>query len=77
MCGMRKMTIYLPDELKRRLETFARSTGRSEAAVIRDAINNATRGAAAPSPRVPLMEHGLGDATIAENAEELLERISR
>jgi predicted transcriptional regulator len=72
---MRKMTISLPDELKKRLEAVARSTGRSETAVIRDAISGATRGAAAPSPRVPLMERGLGDATIAENVEELLERL--
>ncbi len=74
---MRKITINLPDELKKRLETVARSSGRSEAAVIRDAISNATREATVPSPRVPLMERGLGDATIAENVDERLARISR
>lgn len=74
---MRKTTIYLPDELKKRLEEVARSTGRPEAAVIRDAISSATRDAVGPTPRVPLMERGLGDATIAENVDELFERFGR
>jgi metal-responsive CopG/Arc/MetJ family transcriptional regulator len=74
---MRKTTIYLPDELKRRLEEVARSTGRPEAAVIRDAINSAIREATGPRPRVPLMKRGLGDPTIAENVDELLERFGR
>jgi predicted transcriptional regulator len=74
---MRKTTIYLPDELKKRIEEVARSTGRPEAAVIRDAISSATREASSPTPRVPLMERGLGDATIAENVDELLERFGR
>ena len=75
--GMKKTTIYLPDDLKKRLEEVARSTGRPEAAVIRDAISTATRDAATPTPRVPLMERGLGDATIAESVDELLERFGR
>jgi predicted transcriptional regulator len=74
---MRKTTIYLPDELKKRIEEVARNTGRPEAAVIRDAISSATRDATRPTPRVPLMERGLGDATIAENVDELLERFGR
>ncbi len=75
--GMKKTTVYLPDELKRRLEQVARNTGRPEAVVIRDAISSATREAAGPHPRVPLMEQGLGDPTIAENVDELLERFGR
>jgi hypothetical protein len=75
--GMKKTTIYLPDELKKRLEEVARKTGRPEAAVIRDAISGATRDAASPRPRVPLTERGLGDSTIAENVDELLERFGR
>jgi hypothetical protein len=74
---MRKTTVYLPDELKKRLEEVARNTGRPEAAVIRDAISSATRVATAPRPRVPLTERGLGDPTIAENVDELLERFGR
>jgi hypothetical protein len=75
--GMKKTTVYLPDELKKRLEEVARSTGKPEAVVIRDAISSATREAAGPRPRVPLMERGLGDPTIAENVDELLERFGR
>ena len=75
---MKKTTIYLPDDLKQRLEEVARSTGRPEAAVIRDAISDATRRAVTPRPRVPLMDRGLGDATIAENVDALLdERFGR
>ena len=34
--GMEKTTVYLPDELKRALRRAARSTGRSEADLIRE-----------------------------------------
>lgn len=74
---MRKTTIYLPDELKKRIEKVARSTGKAEAEVIRDAIDNATLAAGAPIPRLPLMEGGLGDPTIAENVDALLESFGR
>jgi Arc/MetJ-type ribon-helix-helix transcriptional regulator len=74
---MRKTTIYLPDELKKRVEKVARTSGKSEADVIRDAINAATRDAGAPTPRIPLMERGLGDPTIAENVDALLESFGR
>lgn len=75
---MKKTTIYLPDDLKKRLEEVARTTGRPEAAVIRDAISIATRDATTPRPRVPLMDRGLGDATVAENVDALLdERFGR
>jgi len=74
---MRKTTIYLPDELKKRIEKVARTSGKSEADVIREAINAATRDAGAPVPRIPLMARGLGDATIAENVDALLESFGR
>jgi len=74
---MRKTTIYLPDELKKRVEKVARNTGKSEADVIRDAISGATMAAGAPAPRIPLMERGLGDPTIAENVDALLESFGR
>ena len=74
---MRKTTIYLPDELKKRVEKVARTSGKSEADVIRDAINAATRDAGAPAPRIPLMDRGLGDPTIAENVDALLESFGR
>jgi len=71
--GMQKTTIYLPDDLKQRLEKISRTTGIPEAAVIRDAVRAATQDAIAPRPRVPLMNRGLGDATIAENVDALLD----
>ena len=74
---MRKTTIYLPDELKKRIEKVARTSRKSEADVIRDAINAATRHAGAPVPRIPLVHTGLGDATIAENVDALLESFGR
>jgi predicted transcriptional regulator len=74
---MKKTTIYLPDELKKRLEAVARKSGRPEAAVIRDAINVATRDAASPLPRIPLIEQGLGDPTVAENVDALLQGFGR
>jgi Ribbon-helix-helix protein, copG family len=67
----KKTTIYFPDERKKRLEEVVRRTGRPEAAVIRDAISNATHEGTSPRPRVPLMERGLGAPTIAENVDEL------
>ena len=41
--------------------------------MIRDAISDATMAAGAPVPRIPLMDAGLGDPTIAENVDALLE----
>jgi len=74
---MKKTTIYLPDELKKRVEKVARRTGKAEAEVIREAISVATQDAGGPAPRIPLMERGLGDPTIAENVEALLESFGR
>ncbi|HXH94934.1 MAG TPA: CopG family transcriptional regulator [Thermoanaerobaculia bacterium] len=74
---MKKTTIYLPDELKKRLENLARTSGRPEAQVIRDAISAATATTTSPAPRIPLMKRGLGDPSIAENVDALLERFGR
>jgi hypothetical protein len=69
---MKKTTLYLPDDLKRRVETIARQEGRSEADVLRDAIAAAVAGRRAPAPRVPLPGVSLGDPTIAERADDLM-----
>jgi hypothetical protein len=74
---MRKTTIYLPDDLKTRLEKVARDKGQTEASMIRDAIATATYETDVPLPRLPLTRRGLGDPTIAENVDELLERFGR
>lgn len=70
MYGMKKTTIYLPDDLKQKVEQTAASQGKSEADVIRDAVAAAV---VRPRPRIPLPGFTLGDPTIAERAGELLD----
>lgn len=71
MYGMRKTTVYLPDELKRALERRAAELGRSEAELIRDALAHELD-RARPPPRIPLTGEPLGDPTAAERVDELL-----
>ena len=51
---MRKTTVYLPQELKERLERTARTQGRSEADVIRAALEAFTAPPERPRPRLGL-----------------------
>ncbi len=74
---MKKTTIYLPDELKARVEKVAKSAGKSEADVIRDAVASAVGLLDAPEPRLPLTKKRLGDPSIAERVDELLENFGR
>lgn len=73
MYGMRKTTVYLPDDLKAALERLAESEQRSEAEIIREALRSAVSNRGSPPPRIPLTQVGLGDPTIAERTDELLE----
>jgi metal-responsive CopG/Arc/MetJ family transcriptional regulator len=68
--GMRKTTVYLPDELKARLERVAIEQKRSEAEVIRSALAEYTN-RERPRPRVPLFR-GRGTTNVAEQVDELL-----
>ena len=70
MYGMRRTTIYLPDELKAALERTASAQGTSEAEVIRSALVAATREQAYPKPRLPLFDSG--DPALAERIDEAL-----
>jgi Ribbon-helix-helix protein, copG family len=70
---MEKTTLYLPDELKERVEAVARAGGRSEADVIRDAIAVAVAVQKAPEPQIPLPGMSLGDSSVAERACEMLD----
>jgi len=70
MYGMRRTTIYLPDELKAALERTAAAQGTTEAEVVRSALESATAAQVYPSPRLPLFESG--DATLAERVGEEL-----
>jgi plasmid stability protein len=67
MYGMRRTTIYLPDELKAALERAAAAQGTSEAEVVRAALLAATHEQAYPRPRIPLFDSG--DATLAERVD--------
>ena len=67
MYGMRKTTIYLPDELKAAVAGEAERSGRSEAEVIRAAV------AAAVAPQRPTPRPALFSAEpIADRVDELL-----
>jgi hypothetical protein len=70
MCGMVKTTIYLPERLKDRVRRTAREQNRSEAAVIREALEQYTAGRERPRPTLPLFKSRRGD--IAERVDEIL-----
>ena len=69
--GMHQTTIYLPEDLKRRLRRAARQDRRTEASIVREALDEALqRRDVAPS--APLFAEGWGDPTLAERVDELL-----
>jgi hypothetical protein len=70
MYGMRRTTVYLPDDLKVALERTAAAQGKSEAAVVRSAIAVATAEPSYPTLRLPLFSSG--DATLADRVDEEL-----
>ena len=72
MYGMKKTTLYLPDELKAALERVALAQGLSEAELVREALREKITAATSILPTVPLSASGLGDPTIAERVDELL-----
>lgn len=71
MYGMRRTTVYLPDELKSALERAAAATGRSEAELIREGVAHVAGQAPRPRPQLPLFDSG--DPTLAERVDELLD----
>jgi Arc/MetJ-type ribon-helix-helix transcriptional regulator len=70
MYGMKKTTLYLPDELKADLERVAETAGKSEAELIREAIRALLEARRPPRPALPLFDSG--DATLAERVDEEL-----
>ncbi|MCY4163192.1 MAG: ribbon-helix-helix domain-containing protein [bacterium] len=68
---MIQTTVYLPDNLKQRLEKIAKAHNRTEASIIREAVEKALDNHDV-SPTVPLFTQGWGDPTLAERIEELL-----
>ena len=72
MYGMKRTTVYLPDELKAALERTAAAQGTSEAEIVRAALAAATAEHAHPRPRLPLFESS--DPTLAERVDDELAR---
>jgi Arc/MetJ-type ribon-helix-helix transcriptional regulator len=70
---MHRTTVYLPDELKARLEQAAREERRSEAEILRGALEEALRRRERPTPRIPLVPTGLGRPDAAERVDDLLD----
>ena len=71
---MKKTTIYLPDDLKKKVEEMAKQEKKSEADIIRDAVSSAVEMKRVyPKPRIPLPGMKLGDPTIAERAGDLMD----
>jgi hypothetical protein len=67
MYGMRRTTVYLPDDLKLALERTAARRGTSEAEVVRQAISAATAEQSYPTLCLPLFDSG--DPTLAERVD--------
>ncbi|HVL64519.1 MAG TPA: CopG family transcriptional regulator [Actinomycetota bacterium] len=67
---MVKTTVYLPAPLKRRLTALAKRLGRSEAELVRDAIERHLDEAPGPRPTVPLFNGT--DPMLAERVDEAL-----
>ena len=71
MYGMKRTTVYFPDDLKQRLEEVARQESCSEASLVREAVQTALDARVAPVPKLPLFE-GWGDPTLADRVDERL-----
>ncbi|MCP9484554.1 MAG: ribbon-helix-helix domain-containing protein [Gaiellaceae bacterium MAG52_C11] len=70
---MIKTTVYLPEELKARLERTAASRGQSEADVIRAALDQFTVERERPRPHLPLVQ-SFGEPGLSERVDEELAR---
>ncbi len=70
MYGMKRTTVYLPDELKNSLESVARAEGRSEAELIREGVKKIVNLHVVQMPRIPLFKST--DPTLAERVDESL-----
>jgi plasmid stability protein len=64
-------TVYLPEDLKRRLQQAARQDRRTEASIVREALDEALQRREV-APTAPLFMEGWGDPTLAERVDEVL-----
>jgi len=70
MYGVRRTTIYLPEDLKSSLARAAQEEGRTEAGLIREGIERLLE-TRHPEPRIPLFTSGKPD--LADNVDRLLD----
>lgn len=73
MRPMKKVTVYLPEDLKAGLQEAAREAGQSESKLIRDAVRKVVVrpvSRISPRPRIPLFTSQ--DPELAERADEYL-----
>jgi ribbon-helix-helix CopG family protein len=70
MYGVQKITVYIPEDLKRALGRVSAMRGMSEAELIREALRTLTSDASPPKPRLPLFKSG--KPHLAENVDEAL-----
>lgn len=70
MYGVKRTTIYLPEDLKRSLARAAHEEKRTEADLIREGIERLLQ-SRRPEPRIPLFKSGKPD--LAENVDRLLD----
>ena len=70
MYGMRRTTVYLPDELKAALARAAKARGKSEADLIREGVAQVTQEYEAPEPILPLFESD--EPRLAEQVDDAL-----
>lgn len=71
MYGMKRTTVFLPDDLKRALERTARRRRCSEADLIREGVRQVTRDDDLPEPVLPLFASG--DPKLSADVETALE----
>ena len=69
MYGVKKTTVYLPEELAERLKRAAAKAGKSEAELIREGVEYVVDVELAPRPRAPLWS---GPGNLAEHVDEIL-----
>jgi hypothetical protein len=69
MYGVKKTTVYLPDELAGLLKRAAAASGKSEAELIRDGVEHVVERELTPLPRAPLWS---GPGNLAEHVDEIL-----
>ena len=67
---MQKTTVYLPDELKAELERMAEETGRSEAELIREGVQQVVKQRTPLPPRSGIFNSGIPD--LGSRVDEVL-----